>query len=254
MANSFLQKQFQLDNFHKTTFGKKKTISMLLFFIVWSLVSSTFLLVFIPQKDSLYIILSSVFTEIIPLTLIFSQRHISKQDTLVTFCKRIKINVLKWVGYFWKDIKNHYILLLCFALISWLLQNVPYFVLNTDTEETNVSFLNQGINQNFLVLLIIIFIGPLFEELFFRLILADVVTIFFNKKFNLRVSKYASFIITSTLFAISHGSDITVAEFMQYFLIGIFFQIIRNKTGSLTATTITHAEVNLFTFLFSFIG
>ncbi len=168
-------------------------------------------------------ILSSFCNYILPLPIfIYLMRKLDSQKI-----KKERLGIKKFIIY----LSISFTLILFGNLIGVFITSLILLV----TNNTIVNPVENLINSTDILLNVVLisFIGPIFEELFFRKLLID------------RTIKYgakASIITSAILFAFFHGN---LSQFFYTFLLGGFLAYVYIKTGRIIYPIIIHMVLNL---------
>lgn len=130
-----------------------------------------------------------------------------------------------------------YIITLAYTYICIIFLNFLIPVINPklDNQQLLENIFNSG-NKIFIAITLVI-LAPILEEIVFRYAL-----------YNVFKNKYASFLISTSLFAFMHSS-FSFLDFLIYFLIGSVFASIFYYTKSLKLSIIAHIFNNFLSFL-----
>lgn len=116
----------------------------------------------------------------------------------------------------------------------FLVIEVLLFMINSKPSSNTLN-INKTIKINILFLIMPIFLAPFSEEIVFR----KALTHFLSSKINLCFST----IISNSIFAFFHL--ISDGQFLIYFLMGIYMQLIFNKWHNITLNILVHSFINL---------
>ncbi|TPR13723.1 CPBP family intramembrane metalloprotease [Apilactobacillus timberlakei] len=201
-------------------------------------------------------------TEIIPLAIGLGYIYIKREKLHIkSFIQGIGVQIKRWIKFIFHDFIKH-----IFFLIVLLLMLFVFMILSRSIAEIfftqNVSQGSSGntiawkkdILRNMFTVVCPIIIAPVFEEIFFRKLLTDGLTRFFNNKHfewhgTEKIRYIASSLISAFLFASVHDGIGDVPLVASYIACALFLQYIHYRSQSLTAPILVHMLFNLTTFL-----
>jgi membrane protease YdiL (CAAX protease family) len=128
-----------------------------------------------------------------------------------------------------------------------LLINFPYGVWtghSNDFSKEYSLFVQYGIGERILFLLLLGFIGPTVEEVLFRG--------FFYRILRNRYDIFWGATISTALYALSHG--ISSEVFFYIFIPGLIYVYVYEKTNSILSSILTHSLNNTLWFVFTYWG
>jgi len=175
------------------------------------------------QNNTIITLITSLSSYILPLPVFIYLMGKLKSEKII----KKRLNVKKFFKYLCISIT--------FMWIGNIIGVIITFLIGTLISSEIVNPINQLIQNSsiYVNILIISFLAPIFEEIFFRKLLIDR-TIQYGAKI--------SILLSALLFALFHGN---LSQFFYAFLIGGLFAYIYIKTGRIIYTILLHMIINL---------
>jgi len=192
----------------------------------------------------------------------------SENETSETEKKKKHVNIFK--QFLIPRVYYTAIVVYLLSIVTNIIVSILLEVLNLNDEDGK-SLNEEGLeeilaktNYSYILVLYIVLIGPILEELVFRLILFRGISIIGekigkNNKFIRRFIKFLAYLISSAVFAFGHfefSFKVLISDFANfpfYFIMGIYLAIAYDYDGYFLAAVLTHILNNSVATLLNFL-